>query len=246
MRNKISALLLATATAFIATPVAHALPTGSDALWQGDAGFSFEEGYIGFLLGSNQTKNKLNINTSNPDQPAFLKENFSASQSNFTGGLLAGYGVTYKRGYFGVEVSTQPLPVNTTMSHASALYYNTTVSDKITSYNIGNLDLIPGYYLAQNLLTYARVGVGANYYKLTQKTNGASEFNSSGTAAGLRLGVGADWRIAQHIGLGVDYIYSRYFTSNIIDSTGNDGFEKDINVSSQTNNLIAAHLRYYF
>jgi opacity protein-like surface antigen len=247
MRNKLSVLLLTFTTAFVAVPAAQAEPNGSDSLWQNDAGFSFEEGYVGALLGNNQTKSNLGINISNPDQSVSLKENFSASQSNFTGGILAGYGVTYQRGYFGMEVSTQPFPVNTTINHASALDQNIAVSDKITSYNIGNLDFIPGYYLTRSLLTYARVGVGANYYKFSRITAGTNELNGSSLAAGWRLGVGADWRIAQHFGLGVDYIYSRYFTSNLVDSTsGFNNLEKDINMSSQINNLIAAHLRYYF
>lgn len=246
MRNKLFFLLLTLAASLLAVSTAYAFPAGSDATWQEDPGFSFEEGYVGALLGSNQSHYDLNVKTSEPLQPAFLNQNFSTNQNNISGGVMAGYGVSFQHTYFGVEVSTQPLPVTATINRTDGVSGDP-VSDKITSYNLGNLDFIPGYYFGRSFLTYARVGVGASYYKLDQKTDGVDEINSSTWSAGWRLGFGFDWRIAQHFGLGMDYIHSHYLNSDFSDTTSDvDGLEKDISLNSQTNNLIAAHLRYYF
>jgi opacity protein-like surface antigen len=229
MRIKLSTLFLTLITIFTIAPAVYAVPIDATPLWQNDAGFSFEEGYVNFLLGNNQSRTNFSVST-----PTTAKQQLNADKNTVTAGIAAGYGATYKRGYFGVEISTQPIPFSTTSDRTSS------ITDKITTYNIANLDFIPGYYFAQNFLTYGRIGVGANYYKFKEQTNSSTNVNDTAWAAGLRLGVGVDWRVAQHFGVGVDYIYSRYFSTNVSNTPS------DININSQTNNLIAAHLRYYF
>lgn len=146
--------------------------------------------------------------------------------TNVTAGITAGYGATYSHGYIGAELSSQPIAVTADLNKTT----------KVNTRNIINLDIIPGFYFTSDFLAYLRLGGGANYTKVSN-TPGAFDENS--VTFSVRAGLGVDWRVADQWGLGLDYIYNRNDISNVNKLPQNSP-------EALTNELVAAHLRYYF
>lgn len=124
-------------SALLITPSVYAVSSETRTAWQQDPTFTFEEGYIGAILGTNRES--------------------ALDSTNATGGIMAGYGAIISRFYIGAELSTQPIAVDAQLN-------NTT---RINTRNIANLDVIPGYYITPDFLPYIRLGGGANYTKIS-------------------------------------------------------------------------------
>jgi opacity protein-like surface antigen len=110
-----------------------------------------------------------------------------------------------------------------------------------------NLDLKPGWLFKNNFLVYARLGLAVNELTIENSgtwTNLSSSYydppppplivsdssKESKTAYGIRLGLGAEYLLMQHLGLTLDYTYTDYGRISTIAQAGNSDFDYQTNI----------------
>jgi opacity protein-like surface antigen len=100
--------------------------------------------------------------------------------------------------------------------------------------NYFNLDLLPGYRVNSNWLVYGRAGFA--FSDLIANQDGSiianvPSFSFTNTVIGGRFGAGINYQLSQHIGAGVDYLYSY----NPLTNTSFNDFNAVVGFSSHYN-----------
>jgi opacity protein-like surface antigen len=163
-------------------------------------------------------------------------------ETEFAGRVMLGYQFVSKPLYLGFEVGgtfsedyqfdRHEAKDFNNIYFLSTIYATADANNKVTLGGAEfNVDMKPGWLITKNILTYARVGLALNNIDIdshaswttintdplggypapyTLSAHGSS--HESNTAYGIRLGLGAEFLVTEHLGLTVDYIYSYYGT----------------------------------
>ncbi len=209
---------------------------------------SYESGYIGIFGGALGTDAGFRSQTTSAGGNSITPVSASFPKKNtISGGIDLGFGATMGVWYLGVDLSTQPIPVNLTLNRIVPST-GASITDKTTITDYGNLDLLPGVYLGHSVLIYLRLGGGLGQVSLKQTNNavGITAFNDSNTDGLGRAGVGFDVAITNALSVGADYVYSQYGSSTTSGVSPVDGLQTSLTVTKPKQNFVGLHLHYNF
>lgn len=127
-----------------------------------------------------------------------------------------------------------PTPITFTVTTVSSLSTTTTVSSNSL---VPTLDIKPGLFLSPEALLFAKIGMSYNQmviksnasYQETgtlagkaavkglQTATSSSDFSNSHTShlIGLRTGLGFEYLLTEHVGVGANYLYTFYNTAKM-------------------------------
>lgn len=123
------------------------------------------------------------------------------------GSIFAGYGWTYNRFYLAGEVNANISSLQYKLTNTE--YINSTVSK--TTFEIKNsegVSLLPGYFLSDNTLVYARVGYANGKLKIVESDPTIKSFNKNRN--GIRYGLGIKHNLTTQWALMMDYSQINY------------------------------------
>ena len=168
--------------------------------------------YVGVQLGHDT----LNLHTrGGRDQGTDVSE---YSNSDASAGQFAGYGITWGRWYAALEGEYEDSRTNI-YHRKSKLNSRTLDVNKDGSYGIA---LRTGYRLATGPLLYGRLGAVRTNFDAFTTVNDRMEFahDDDHTETGVRLGLGSDIPVNDHLFVRLDYTFTEYdnFDADIIDS----------------------------
>lgn len=169
----------------------------------------------GFYAGVQLGHDTLNLHTrGGRDQGTDVGE---FSNSDASAGLFAGYGFTLNRWYAALEGEYEDASASI-YHNKSKLSSRTLDVAKDGSYGIA---LRAGYRLATGPLLYGRLGAVRTDFSAYTTVNDrtAFAFDEDRTETGVRLGVGSDIPVSEHLFVRLDYSYTDYdeFDGTIID-----------------------------
>jgi opacity protein-like surface antigen len=187
------------------------LPSGQSLTVAGPSG-------DGVYAGAQAGHDSLNLHTRGGRDQGIDEGEFSDTGTN--GGLFAGYGLSRKRWYAGLEGDYEDSTADSHHSKAKSSSRTMTVS-KGDSYGVA---LRGGYRLATGPLLYLRVGAQRTEFDSHYTVNATPDAgdDDQATQTGLRLGVGADIPAGDALFVRLDYSHTRYddFQADIVDALG--------------------------
>lgn len=219
------------------------------------------------------------------DISAALSATNTLKRNSFAGNLYAGYGHAWQPLYLGVEAFIKL--ANYKMNYAASTTATKTAGGgsytltdnlatasevKLNPLEFG-IDLRPGVLVTPNTLLFGRLGVAFNKLTLNSTTTTSGEYtngagftkNFSGaitntaskSVPGLRLGLGLEQHLNEHLALRLDYVYTYYgkistnnSTAPLIDDGSGTGTVTGT-VTDHTSAIVSNHtvmlgLSYYF
>lgn len=194
-------------------------PVKSGAYWDMPSGETLnlaEMQWPGFYAGAQLGHDTLNLHArGGRDQGTDVSE---YSNSDASAGLFAGYGITRNRWYAGLEGEYEDSRAN--IYHRKSKASSRTLEvDKDGSYGIA---LRAGYRLATGPLLYGRLGAVETDFDAYTTVNDRTAFadDDDHTETGVRLGLGSDIPVSDHLFVRLDYTYTDYddFDVSIVDS----------------------------
>ncbi|OGT30650.1 MAG: hypothetical protein A3E87_06725 [Gammaproteobacteria bacterium RIFCSPHIGHO2_12_FULL_35_23] len=187
--------------------------------------------YVGFNIGYTSTKVTShavgnNINTSD-----------NSSLDGFNGGLLAGY--RYKFNFDQFNLAAQ---ANVTGYNASSSAHNSgSATLKESLYYSYGLDLLPGFYIADNVDLYGIVGYQNGTFKFKRSASDNTSYNKTDSLGGYDLGMGTDITLDNNFALSINYKYINY-GSDKIKVSGSNFYDK----KEPRSNQFLLGILYYF
>lgn len=202
-------------------------PVKPSAYWDmpsGETLSSTETQWQGLYGGIQLGYDTLNLDTKGGRDKGIDKAEYSNSDTST--GLFAGYGISWGRWFTALELDYEDS--NTDIYHRKSKLNSRTVDvKKDDSYGLA---IRGGYQLATGSLLYGRVGAARTDFDVYTTVNDKTEFadDSDHTETGVRLGIGTDIPISEHMFVRLDYTYTDYdsFDANIIDSDDNPQSER--------------------
>ena len=137
------------------------------------------------------------------------------AQTGVTGGVFAGYGLTWRRWYAGLEAELEMSTAKWKQRRASG-GRNFSLEKKDTS----GLSLRGGYLLDNGTLLYLRAGgVDTRFNTEWDRGNNAdNDVDRDDTKFGTRVGLGAEIPLNKHSFARLDYTYTNYENYNFVTS----------------------------
>lgn len=202
-------------------------PVKPSAYWDmpsGETLSSTEAQWQGLYGGAQLGHDTLNLHTKGGRDTGIDVAEYSNSGASAS--LFAGYGLSWGRWYTALEVDYENS--NTDIYHRkSKLNSRTLEVKKDDSYGLA---IRGGYQLATGPLLYGRVGAARTDFDVFTTVNNRTEFadDNDHEQTGIRLGLGTDIPVSEHVFIRLDYTYTDYdsFNTNIIDSDDNPQSER--------------------
>ncbi len=229
------------------------------------------EYYIGFGLGSSIASYDVTDNTivSQSNVAAtvyqFAPDTQTVSTNSFLINLFFGVGRNFNKLYAGAEISGD-LSTNRSANNINRYNQtnNTPLRETFVSNNsyklrtfVFNLDVLPGVYIAENSLLYARIGLAVASLTITINTsfntlaglNSPLSLSTNKTKAGLRVGLGLKQRVSQRWYFGLSYvaaIYAHHTITQTGDFTAGAGSSSATARSNAVTQTMLASASYHF
>jgi len=196
--------------------------------------------YLGASLGQGTLGTKLTgIQYDSGVGPYSFTGDFA--NQGFTGGFFAGYGLTFKQVYVGLELEAEA--ANFGWEHQRAVAGSggrDFGADKRGGYG-GSLRV--GYVLPNGSLLYGHVGEVQTRFNTFYSRGAGTPINQSDTLDGTRVGLGAEIPASQNTFVRMDYSYTRYNDSLTVSPTQPNA---DIMTFDNTETLARLGLGYRF
>ncbi|MGD9671503.1 MAG: outer membrane beta-barrel protein [Hyphomicrobiaceae bacterium] len=138
------------------------------------------------------------------DPPSVLLADFS--DTGVTGGLFAGYGLSFDRFYLAAELEAEISDAN--WDHERAPTGRSFAVDKKGSIGAG---IRLGYLVNQAAMLYGRVGVVQSYFDM-DLDRGSHAVSQDDSITALRYGFGMELPATRHVALRLDYTFTDYGT----------------------------------
>jgi hypothetical protein len=177
--------------------------------------------FSGFYIGAQAGASQLATNLTGPRASSTAKDD-ELGDTGFAGGPFVGYGRTFNKFYFGIELEGNVADIEWVSRQEPG--------DRLTSvrkkYDVAGT-LRGGYLINPSTLVYGRLGVAAARFNSFLRLGDDRTFNQSDTQIGLRVGVGGEVAATENLFVRLDYIYTRYndydldFSSNGQINSGN-------------------------
>jgi len=194
-------------------------PVRPDAYWDLPSGQTLQLTDVtdaGFYAGAQFGHDSLNLHTRGGRDQGVDKSEFSDTDAS--GGLFGGYGLSRGRWYAGLEAEYEG---------GGADIYHTKDKDSSRTLDVKRGDsyglaLRGGYRLATGPLLYTRVGAQRtefdSHYTVNARTDAADDDNP--TQTGMRIGLGTDIPASDHVFVRLEYSFTQYddFKADIVDA----------------------------
>lgn len=157
------------------------------------------------------------------------KEHFAGT--GVFGSIFAGYGLTYKRYYLAGEINANLSSLEYDLTNKEFLHL-TFSKTYFTIRSSEGVSLLPGYFISDNTLVYARIGYANGRLKISESD---PTINSGTTNRnGIRYGVGIKHAFTPRLALRMDYSQIHYSTvqSSAFEAVG--GVSKYTKISPDT------------
>jgi outer membrane immunogenic protein len=202
-------LALAGTTSAIARPAVTCPPVACPAEASPRDGF-----YLGAGVG--ETFNRYELATKNTVTGFNVKKH--DNHNSTVGNAFLGYGYTASNSFFlGVELGTIFPRRSGTIKRPGVTFTSFSFVNRLSVQDYLTGDLLPGYRINERWLIYARAGFSYAHLSLHQDANAAAsgpKFNRSDNKWGGRIGLGVNYGLTKHLGLGLDYFYTGYQKMN--------------------------------
>lgn len=160
--------------------------------------------FSGFYLGAQAGAAQLTTNLTGPRASRTAK-NDELGNTGFAGGPFAGYGRTFNKFYFGIELEGNVADIEWVARQE--------IGGRLTSvrkkYDVAGT-VRGGYLINPSTLVYGRLGVAAARFNTFLRLGDGRTFDQEDTQIGLRVGVGAEVAATENLFVRLDYIYTRY------------------------------------
>lgn len=146
----------------------------------------------------------------------------SKNLDHLVGSLFVGFGHTLCNFYIGGEVGTYFPKRSITAERQGAVFQNSTflTTTSVEDYVTG--DLLLGFRPNEVLLCYLRGGAAysrLSFFQFTNELESVPSRDRKKTDAAWRAGIGLNYSITPHFGIGLDYIFTSYPTLNFTTSS---------------------------
>jgi len=143
-----------------------------------------------------------------------FKVNSKGNSTDAIGSAFIGYGYTFNcKLYLAGELGTYFPKRSIEITRPGAAFTNLKFTDRVSVQDWLTGDILLGFRPYCPLLVYLRGGISYSNIKFHIDANPLAptpDFNSSKQRAGGRVGLGVNYPIWKGLGIGVDYIYTKY------------------------------------
>ncbi len=201
--------------------------------------------YVGASGGAMQNMYYVNgLSRSTGNDRIQLTSKHNITNTEVAGVVSVGYSTRWKRLFFAAEAGTtishnavETVDLGNNMSNLESAKTKAQIKTDTANFY---LDVLPGVFLGNSTVIYPRIGITSTRVSLNTATtvtdgsspgiNGTLYLRNTERKTGLRLGIGLEQAITQHLLFRLDYIY-QYFGTIRVSQTGSF-----INSSTISNN----------
>lgn len=172
--------------------------------------------YAGFYVGAaigpegasfDQTAQVVGNNSSSPHGSFFVVDKNGFSGTGGFGSVFAGYGLTRDRFYLAAEANGNLSSVMHQLTNDEYLH-GTISKTTFTVKSSEGLSLLPGYFVSQDTLFYARLGWISGQIRINESDTSIQSYN--GSRNGIRYGLGIRHALTQQWIAMMDYSQINY------------------------------------